>query len=213
MRLTKFTHSCVRLEDGDRSLVIDPGVFSEAETALDGAGALLITHEHADHVDPEAVRKACERQPELRIWCPESVRGQLGDVGDRVTAVGPGEAFTAAGFDVRTFGGQHALIHASVPVVANVGYLVDDAVYHPGDAFTVPHVPVDTLLLPIHAPWSKVGEVLDFTISVRAGRVHQIHDGLLNERGMGVVEGHVERFAKRHGSRYEHLDTGQSVDL
>ncbi len=114
---------------------------------------------------------------------------------------------------MRTFGGQHALIHGEVPVVANVAYLVDDAVYHPGDAFTVPDVRVNTLLLPIHAPWSKVGEVLDFAISVRAGRVHQVHDGLLNERGMGVVEGHVERFAKRHGSRYEHLDAGQSVDL
>lgn len=213
MRLTKYTHSCVRLDEGERGLVIDPGVFSEVPQALKGAGAVLVTHEHADHVDADALVQACVRQPELRVWCPASVREQLDDVGDRVVAVSPGEQFTAAGFSVRVFGGQHALIHGEVPVVANVGYLVNEAVYHPGDAFTVPDLAVDTLLLPVHAPWSKVGEVLDFAVSVRAARMHQIHDGLLNERGIDVVDGHVQRVAQRYGSHYEHLDAGESVDL
>ena len=213
MRLTKYTHSCVRLEDDDRTLVIDPGVFSETGKALDGGEAVLITHEHPDHIDADAVAAAAAANPALRVWCPESVRGQLDQLGDRVTVVSAGEEFVANGFAVRTFGGQHAVIHAELPVVANLAYLVGGAVYHPGDSFSVPEVAADTLLLPVHAPWSKVGEVLDFLTSVRAPRVHQIHDGLLNERGIDIVEGHVTRVAQRYGSRFTHLDSGESVRL
>ncbi len=115
MRLTKYTHACVRLDDGDRSLVIDPGVFSEAAVALDGADAVLITHEHADHLDEAAVRAAAAANPELRIWAPAGVAATLADLGDRVTASAPGESFEAAGFSVRTFGGQHAVIHPLDP--------------------------------------------------------------------------------------------------
>ena len=155
MRLTKYTHSCIRLDDGSGALVIDPGTFSETQLAVAGVHAVLITHEHADHLDAPALLAAAKADPSLQVWAPASVALSLGVLGDRVTAVGPGESFSAGGFSVRTFGGLHALIHPLIaPPVANVGYLVEGAVYHPGDSFMVPPVPVETLLIPIHAPWS-----------------------------------------------------------
>jgi len=212
MQLTKFTHACVRFDDGDRSLVLDPGVFSEVETALDGAGGVLITHEHADHIDEDKLRAAAGRDPRLRVWAPAGVAATLGDLGEQVVAVGPGESFDAGGFAVQTFGGQHAVIHPTIRVVANVGYLVEN-VYHPGDSLIVPPVQVGTLLVPVHAPWSKTGEVIDFVVSVRAPRVHQIHDGLLNDVGLGFTEGHVTRVGAEHGSEFRHLKTAESVDV
>ncbi|MDT4974740.1 MAG: hypothetical protein QOG98_498 [Pseudonocardiales bacterium] len=213
MQLTKFTHSCVRLDDGDRSLVLDPGSFSEVETALDGVVAVLITHEHPDHLDPERLRKAAQQNPRLRIWAPAGVAATLGDLGEQVVAVTPGESFDAAGFAIKTFGGQHALIHPTVPIVANLGYLIDDTVYHPGDSFIVPPVPINTLLAPLHAPWSKTAEVIDFVVAVRAPRVHQIHDGLLNDMGLGFVEGHVARIGAQYGSEFSHLKVTETVDV
>lgn len=210
MRLTKFTHSCVRLDDGERGLVIDPGVFSEVAAALDGAQAVLITHEHADHVDMERLTAAAKSDPRLRVWAPAPVAETLRDLGEQVVTVGAGQSFDAAGFGVQTFGGQHALIHASIPVVTNVGYLVG-GVYHPGDALIVPPVPVETLLAPVHAPWSKTAEVIDFMVAVRAPHVHQIHDGLLNEIGIGFVERHVSRIGAEHGSEFRHLAPAESV--
>lgn len=213
MKLTKFAHSCVRLDDGDRALVFDPGVFSDAAAALDGADAVLITHEHPDHLDADALRAAAGRNPGLRIWAPAGVTRSLADLGEQVSAVGPDEQFDAAGFPVRTFGGQHALIHPLIPMVANVAYLVADEVYHPGDSFVVPSDPVGTALIPLHAPWSKTAEVIDFAVSVRAPRAFQIHDALLTDTGRGMVEGHVGRLAAQHGSSLRHLDVEQSVDL
>lgn len=218
MKLTKFTHSCVRLEKNGRALVIDPGTFSESEEALAGADAVLITHEHSDHVDVPAVVSALKGTPELQVHAPAGVAAQLtekaGNDGGRVHAVEPGTSFEAAGFDVRSFGGQHALIHAHVPVVANIGYLIDENVYHPGDSFIIPDgVNVKTLLVPIHAPWSKVGEVVDFVIGVRAPKAYPVHDGLLNELGRGIVEGHVTRLGARYGTAYERLSALESVEV
>lgn len=211
MQLTKFTHSCVRFDDGGRSLAIDPGVFSEVEAALDAVGGVLITHEHVDHVDADRLRAAARNDPRLRVWAPAGVAATLADLGEQVVAVAPGECFEAAGFAVRTFGGQHALIHPTIPVVANVGYLIDESTYHPGDSLIVPPVAVRTLLAPLHAPWSKTGEVIDFVVSVRATQVHQIHDGLLNEIGLGFAELHVTRVSAEHGIQFSHLKPSETV--
>ena len=115
---------------------------------------------------------------------------------------------------MRTFGGQHALIHPQIPVVANIGYLIDSNVYHPGDSFVIPDgIAVRTLLVPVHAPWNKVGEVVDFVIGVRAAKAFPIHDALLNETGLGLIEGHVTRLGAKYGTEYAHLSSGDSVEV
>lgn len=210
MRLTKYSHSCVRLEDGGRALVLDPGTFSEAADALEGADAVLITHEHVDHLDEAALRTAVAAHPQLPIWAPAPVAATLADLGDSVTVVGPGESFVAAGFSVRTFGGDHAQIHPKIPIGDNVAYLIDDAVYHPGDSFVVPGVTVSTLLAPIHAPWSKVAEVIDFVTAVDPGQAFQIHDALLNANGLGLVERLINQLTS---TPYTHLAAKTSVSL
>jgi L-ascorbate metabolism protein UlaG (beta-lactamase superfamily) len=67
--LTNFGHACVRVQDGDRVLVIDPGTFSEAEAALSGATAVPVSHEHADHIDVDALEAAWagRQQPRFTI--------------------------------------------------------------------------------------------------------------------------------------------------
>lgn len=202
MQLTKYGHSCVRFEDGDRSLVIDPGAFSDVPAALDGVGAVLITHEHFDHLDVDRVRAAAQADPRLRIWAPTSVATTLADLGEQVVAVGPGESFEAGGFAIRTFGGQHALIHPVVPVVANVGYLVDGAAYHPGDSLVVPPVPVRTLLLPAAAPWSRMAEVIDFAVSVRAPHAYGIHDAIVTDAWQAILGRNLEVVAAGFGVEY-----------
>ncbi len=218
MKLTKYTHACVRLEQDGRVLVLDPGTFSETEEALDGAQAVLITHEHGDHVDVPAMVTALRGSDTLAVFAPAGVAARLREeapqAAARIHTVEPGSTFDAAGFEVRSFGGQHALIHPQVPIVANIGYLVDSNVYHPGDSFIVPDgLSVQTLLVPIHAPWSKVSEVVDFVIAVRAPRAFQIHDGLLNETGLKTVEGHVARLGRKYGTEYTRLAPRESVEV
>jgi L-ascorbate metabolism protein UlaG (beta-lactamase superfamily) len=216
MLLTKFTHSCVRITDEGRALVIDPGGFSEVETALAEVDAVLITHEHPDHVDATRLAAVAATNGDLRIWAPKAVTDQLSsvpDLADRLTTVGSGEQFTAGGFPIRTFGGQHALIHSTIPVVANVCYLVEGAIYHPGDSYVVPTAAVELALVPINAPWAKLAETVDFTVSVRAPRAIGIHDAMLSDAGRGVYGSQMQRMSGEYGTEYRPLIAGESLEL
>jgi L-ascorbate metabolism protein UlaG (beta-lactamase superfamily) len=211
MRLTKLGHSCVRLEKDGANLVIDPGVWSGADP-LAGANALLITHEHVDHIDGGVVRAALERDSALELWTVGAVAEDFASFGGRVHSVGHGDAFTAAGFDVHVHGREHAPIYPGMPVVANVGFAVDGNVFHPGDAFTVPDEPVKTLLLPISAPWLKTSEMLDYAKAVRPQISYAIHDELLNANGIGLVEMLAGAFLGDAGT-YARLEPGTSADI
>jgi L-ascorbate metabolism protein UlaG (beta-lactamase superfamily) len=216
MKLTKYTHACVRITDGENRLVIDPGVFSEVETALDGIDAVLITHLHPDHVDTAKLVAAATANPDLRIWGPVDLLAQLGSepaLADRLTRVGPNEKLQAGGFEVATFGGQHALIHPNIPTISNIGFLVGGAVYHPGDSFAVPNASVEVALVPLHAPWSKTSEVVDYTVSVRARRAFQIHDSLLTPIGQNAVKGLLGSVTAGFGIDFALLDVAESVDI
>jgi L-ascorbate metabolism protein UlaG (beta-lactamase superfamily) len=216
MLLTKFTHSCVRITDADRAVVIDPGGFSEVETALDGVSAVLITHEHPDHVDADRLAAAAAANDDLRIWAPKSVVDQLSakaELADRLTVVGPGEEFTAGDFPIRTYGGQHALIHSSIPVVSNVCYLVEGTIYHPGDSYVVPPLAVELALIPINAPWAKIAETMDFAVAVRAPRAVGIHDALLSEAGRSLYQTQVRRLGLEYETDYQPLLAGESLQL
>ncbi|WP_409329334.1 MBL fold metallo-hydrolase [Trujillonella humicola] len=212
MELTKQGHACVVLADGDRRLVLDPGVFTDP-AVLRGASAVLITHEHPDHVAPEPLRAAMEADPALEVWTNRSVAGLLEGLGSRVHVVGDGDAVTVAGFDVTVHGELHAVVHPEIPRVGNVGFLVGGTVFHPGDAWTVPGEPVATLLLPVHAPWSKTAEVIDYVRAVGADRAFAVHDGLLNEIGLGLVGGLLGDRGPGTPTPYARLAPGDSIDL
>ncbi|MER6911948.1 MBL fold metallo-hydrolase [Streptomyces sp. NPDC000594] len=208
MRLTKQRHSCVRLEKDGATLVIDPGAFSE-EDAARGADAVLITHEHPDHFDEGRVRAALESGAE--VWTLGSVAGRLAAAfPGRVHTVGHGDTVTAAGFDVRVHGELHAVIHPDLPRITNVGFLVEGTLFHPGDALTVPDTPVDLLMLPVHAPWNKISEVIDYVREVRPRLAVDIHDALLTEIARPIYDNQI---ALLGGAEHTRLTPGESIDL
>ena len=212
MRLTKLRHACVRLEKDGAALVIDPGVFSRPD-ALAVADAVLITHEHVDHVDDEVLRTAMTGNPGLELWTNGSVASQYADFGGRVHTVAHGDVFQAAGFDVHVYGQKHAEIHRDIPIVENTGFLVDGEVFHPGDALTVPEDPVRTLLLPGNAPWLKMSEMIDYGRAVDPQRGYAIHDGLLNSNGLGLMRNLMTLATGPSGGTFSRLEPGTSVDL
>ncbi|MBX7555164.1 MBL fold metallo-hydrolase [Streptomyces sp. NPDC004232] len=184
MQLTKHAHACVTLAKDDARIVIDPGTFTpDAAQAVAAAEAVLITHEHFDHFDQDLIARALETRPELRVFGPQSVVGRWSARRGQVRAVSAGDRVTVAGFDIAVFGEQHASIHRDVPRVANVGYLVDSALYHPGDAYHAPDATVETLLLPTSGPWTKVGEAVEYVREVAPKRLIQIHEVMLSQIG------------------------------
>jgi L-ascorbate metabolism protein UlaG (beta-lactamase superfamily) len=191
MRITKFGHACVRIEHDGAVVVLDPGVFTEVE-AVDGATAVLLTHEHPDHYHPDHLR-ACDAPVFTIDAVAARLREDAPDVAERLTVVAPDDRFDA-GLPVRAVGDLHAVIHDDYPRIHNSGYLLtvgDTTVFHPGDALTVPDTSVDLLLAPASAPWLKLSEAVDFVRAVGAPRSLAIHDRVYSEVGLGMVEQHM----------------------
>jgi L-ascorbate metabolism protein UlaG (beta-lactamase superfamily) len=205
MRLIKYGHACVRFENADNVLVIDPGTYSEA-ASLSGATAVLITHEHADHIDVEKLKAARQSNPALTVFTHPELAATLGDDAISVAA---GEEFTAAGFTVRAVGGRHAEIVDGLPGCPNLGFIVN-GVYHPGDSLFVPTKAVDTLLIPASGPWLKLGEAIELVRAVKPTRAFPIHDAFLSDLGRANFDGWLER---EGGVGYARIPQGESVEL
>ena len=211
MRITKFGHACVRLESDGQVVVLDPGGFTEPE-AVDGATAVLITHEHADHYAPDHLRRT-----DAPVFTIEAVAARIRedapDVAERLTVVEPGQQLDV-GLPVRVVGERHAVIHPEMPRFDNSGYLLEvegKRIYHPGDSLTLPEAEVDVLLLPVSAPWLKVSEAIDFGRDVGAPMSLAIHDRVYSEVGLTMVEAHLTRMLGERDQEFVRLQDGADL--
>ncbi|WP_418275040.1 MBL fold metallo-hydrolase [Isoptericola jiangsuensis] len=219
IELSTWGQAGVRLERDGARLAIDPGALTDPQV-LDGAAAVLITHEHPDHVVPERLAATLEARADLRAWAPEPVVEALRSAGapaDRLHAVSSGQEFSAGGFAVRALGGSHAVIHPALPVPANLAYLVEGVVLHPGDSYTpAPDgVDVDVLALPVGGPWVKVSEAVDYAVAVAPRVVVPIHDAVLSDAGKGAADriagGLVDRLLE--SGTYRRLAPGEVLTV
>lgn len=189
LTLTRLGHSCVRVTTGDGSFSIDPGGFSDVAAALDGVAVVLVTHVHPDHVDVAALAAA----DGVEVHAPAEVVDALVDAGarrDRLHPVRAGDVLDVAGARVEVLGEVHEVIHADLPRPANVAYLVDGVVLHPGDSYTQPPpgTQVDVLLEAVGAPWLRLGDVVDHVRAVQPRRVVPVHDALLSDAGRASAQ-------------------------
>jgi L-ascorbate metabolism protein UlaG (beta-lactamase superfamily) len=198
MKITKFSHACVRLELDGGVLVVDPGIWTEPE-ALVGADVILVTHEHNDHIDVPRLAEGGRRVVVPRDAVVDGVP---------VERVASGEVISVAGFSVRAVGARHAFIHGGQPDVANLGYIVDGSLYIPGDALHVPDEPIETLFVPAQGSWLKTTEAIDFARAIGPQRAFAIHDGALNDRGLGSMNAW---YTREIGSAYRWLAPGETA--
>lgn len=212
MRVTKHGHACVEVDTGAGRLVVDPGMFTEPFD-LTGVDAVLVTHQHVDHLDQDRLRAALAADPALVVWTNPAVAALMADVGDRVRAVGHGDTFTAAGVEVEVHGELHAVIHPDIPRIANVGFRIGGSVLHPGDALTLPEDRLDALLLPVYAPWSRVQEVIDYVRAAGAARTIAMHNAGLSDVGHRVLDGLLGPDGPGTGTTYVHLQIGEHLDV
>jgi L-ascorbate metabolism protein UlaG (beta-lactamase superfamily) len=212
MRLTKLEHAALIIEQSGKKLFVDPGSFTTAITEASGAVAVVITHEHADHWTPEQLTRLLDKAPDIRIFAPRGVADAA--TGFPITIVEAGDEVTVTPFTLRFFGEKHAVIHSSIPVVDNVGVLINGSVYYGGDSYTVPEgVDVDVLAAPVGAPWLKIGDSMDYVLAVKPKRSFPTHEMTLSKAGKTMTGERIKWATEQNGGQYFALEPGDSLDV
>ena len=216
MKLTKLEHAALIIELAGKKLYIDPGSFTTALSRTAGTVAVVITHEHADHWTPEQLGRIIEMNSDLRIFAPAGVTRAIAafNADLEVTTVQAGDVIEIAPFTLRFFGATHAVIHESIPVIDNVGVLVNDELYYAGDAFTIPEgVEVGTLAVPAAAPWMKISEAMDYIFAIKPKRSFPTHEMLLSRAGKDLSNARFQNVTQLSGGEFFPLEPGDSLDL
>jgi L-ascorbate metabolism protein UlaG (beta-lactamase superfamily) len=182
MRITKLGHSCLHVIDGGADILIDPGSFSAGFEDLTGLTAVLVTHQHPDHLDLDRLPSVLEANPGAAVYADAGSATMMEKAGIAVTTVSPGDSFDV-GVGVTVHGGAHAVIHADIPVVSNAAYLLNGRLLHPGDSFTELDTPVEILALPAAAPWMALKEAVDYFRRVGPQVAFPIHERVLANSG------------------------------
>lgn len=211
MNITKYMHACLVVEKGGQRIVVDPGVWSTDFVVPENVVAVVITHEHQDHLDIEKLKAIAATSPEATIYAHDAVLKHID--GLKVQAVSADETVQVGEFTLRFTGGEHAVIHTSYPTAANLGVIIDDALYYPGDSFAMPGAIVHTLALPVSAPWMKISEAINFLTEVKPMRVFPTHDAILSETGQQLVDRMISTVAESINAKYERLPTSTPVEL
>lgn len=212
MRVTKFEHATLRIDQSGETLIVDPGSFTTPLTDLTGLVGVVLTHEHPDHWTPEHLDRLLRAAPGTPIFAPSGV-ARAAD-GYDITVVAPGETHTVGAFTLGFFGGAHEIIHSSIPVIENVGVLVNDEIYYPGDSYAVPEgVDVGTLAAPLGAPWLKIGDAMDYVLAVKPRRAFGTHDMTLSVAGKTMHRQRLEWATQQGGGEFLSLEPGESLDI
>lgn len=190
MRITHLGHACVLVETAETRILIDPGAFSPLWHEVEALDGVLITHQHADHVDPEHAPTLLERNPQASVHTADDVHQTVELSGAR--AVTPGDVFHIGDVEIEAVGGSHAIIHHSIPRIHNLGYLLrapgEPVFFHPGDSLEAVPDGVDILALPIMGPWAAMKEHVEFVRALGVPRYSiPVHDELLSDRGRGLL--------------------------
>lgn len=212
MRVTKFEHAALTIQKEGKTLVIDPGGFTLPLENLEGVVAVVLTHEHPDHWTSDHLDRIRAHFPGVPIYGPEGVAKAA--AGFDVVVVAPGDTVAVAPFSLEFFGGTHAIIHESIPVIDNVGVLVDDEFYYPGDSYAVPAgKKVNLLAAPLGAPWLKIGDAMDFVLAVAPHRAFGTHDMMVSVIGRNMHRARLQWATEQGGGEFLTLDPGESTEI
>lgn len=180
MKITKFGHSCLLIEESGVRILLDPGSFSTSQNKVKNIDLILITHEHQDHFFLDSLRAVLKNNSRAKIFTNKSVVRLLEKKDISCSVLRNGDIINERGVLIEGIGEKHASIYSAIPQIENIGYLIAGRFFYPGDNLTIPNKKIEVLALPVAAPWVKLQEVIDYAIEINPKICFPVHDGILS---------------------------------
>lgn len=215
MKVTKFDHSCLLVEDDGTKVLTDLGSWNKELPSISGLDAVLITHEHQDHFDLEKLKVLLASNPQAVVITHDAVGAKLQEAGLPYTAIAPNESVTVKGIAIESYGTDHAIIYGDKSPCRNTGYLIGGRLFMPGDALhDVPPKPVEILALPTGGPWMKMSEAVDYAKTIKPKIVFPIHDAMYTaDYRQGGVPRWIGGFLEPDGITFVNMMPGDSKEF
>jgi len=214
MKLTKFGHCCLLIEEKGVRVLTDPGAFTDGQNSATNIDVVLITHEHMDHFHVDSVKKVLANNPDSLIITNSAVNALLekeGITGAKV--VEDTQVFEYKGIGFRGFGTLHAEIYEERGRVMNTGYFIGDRLYYPGDSFHDPNIEVDVLAMPVGGPWLRIKDAIQFALAVNPKKAFPVHDGLFNDFGTKVSRNFPTQVLAENGIEFISIENNKEYEL
>lgn len=210
MKVTKYEHACLDIHEGNNRLIICPGEFTTLLTDFNNVSAVVITHIHGDHFSPQMIQRIIQANPDVKIFGTKEV---VQKINSNAEVAMLGKQYTVSNFTLEFFGQKHAEIDPQTPVVENIGVLVNNKLYYPGDSFTECPKPFEALAIPASAPWLRVGQTIPLIENSQCKLVFPTHNALLSEIGHTTTNNWLQRFTERADKKFTFLKPGESIEV
>jgi L-ascorbate metabolism protein UlaG (beta-lactamase superfamily) len=214
MKITKLAHSCLLIEEKGLRVLADPGgIYFTVPDDLGNIDVILITHEHLDHFDQEALMKILRKNPDLMIFTNSGVGKLLSRASIQYLLLEDGASTSEKGVSIQAFGKKHAVILQGLPLVDNTGYLISNRLFVPGDALTTPPVPIEILALPVAGPWLKLSESVQYATSVKPRLTFPVHEAIMKEPMASEVTSWPQKSIEAFGTRFVNIEAGRTIEV
>jgi L-ascorbate metabolism protein UlaG (beta-lactamase superfamily) len=211
MKVTKLEHATLVLEVDGKTLILDPGFYTRPMEGYKNVVAIVITHNHDDHVHEDQIDRILKDNPEAVILGTGEVAARLAP--RKATAVHHGDFHQIGPFTAEFFGSMHIEIHRSIPLIQNCGVMINDTLFYPGDNYVTPDRKVKYLACPASAPWLKIGDVMDYIAEVKPEHCFPTHNIHLSDWGNQLNNGRIKQVVDEKGGVFKYLQPGESLSI
>jgi L-ascorbate metabolism protein UlaG (beta-lactamase superfamily) len=208
MKITKYLHSCLLVEEQGKTILFDPGVFTYTEKALSAEKLtnldyILITHEHEDHMSLPFIHELVSKFPEVKIITNPSIVSLL----EKETIKSSSTGDDIVSLEILT----HEKLWDKEPP-QNAVISIFNKLTHAGDSLHFSKSS-DILALPLTAPWGSTTEAVTKALAMGPKVIIPIHDFMWKDAiRIGMYE-RLQGFFKEKGIDFKSMETGELKEI
>jgi L-ascorbate metabolism protein UlaG (beta-lactamase superfamily) len=211
MKIKKFGHCCLLIEENGVRIITDPGSYSKGQNDVKNIDLILITHSDMDHLDMSSLKIILENNPHAKIITNNDVGKQLTPEEISFEVVEDSQETLVKGITIQGYGKKHAVIYETIPQKDNTGYFISNKFFYPGDAFTKIDKPVEILGLTVSAPWMKFSESLDYARELKPKVCIPMHDS--NTSYSGIISRVYPMVLDKFGIKFVNIELNKEYDF
>lgn len=212
MKLTKFQHACVLVEDDQHTALFDPGEFARQSGVLNidiltKLDFVLITHEHFDHYDEELITQIIAKFPVVKFYTNPSVAKILSELGASNVVIESDEIV-----ELKALEHQSMAPLSPLPMCDNIEIHYKGLISHPGDSHQLVSSK-DILFVPLAGPWGATIDGIRMADKLKPKYILPVHDWMWNDSWRTSMYDRIEAyFASQNIKVLKPID-GKPIEL